>query len=278
MSGLNFGRTSGPIDLVFLHATGFCALTYRHTLAPLGPEHRVVAFDLRGHGHTTLPARAWALTHWYGYASDVVAAICQLSDGHPPPRVIAGHSMGGTVALLALALNPSIASALLLIDPAVVPPRMRRMLMLPFAPRLMRTRIPIARSALRRRAEFPTASEVLKNYQGRGAFKTWLPGFLEDYVEGGFAARDDGTVSLRCAPIWESATFTSHRHDLRKALLALSVPAHLLVAEHGSTSARAVPMLREYAPALKIEVVAGSSHFIPMERPELVRERVLGLM
>ena len=63
MAGWNFGRASGPIDVVFLHATGFCAYTYRTLLAPLGPKRRAVALDLRGHGLTTLPAHALTLTH-----------------------------------------------------------------------------------------------------------------------------------------------------------------------------------------------------------------------
>ena len=278
IAGLNFGRAGGPIDLVFLHATGFCALTYRRLLQPLGPERRAVALDLRGHGHTTLPARAAALTHWHTYAEDVVGAVRQLSAGQPAPGLIAGHSMGATVALLALAAEPSLANALLMIDPAMVPPRIRRWLLLPFAPDLLRRRLPIARSAQRRRPQFPACDEALAAYRGRGAFKTWLPGFLEDYVEGGFARRADGSVVLRCSPAWESATFAAHRHDLRAALRALKVPARVLVAEHGSICTRALPVIRECAPAVAIETVPASTHFIPMERPEVVRERILEML
>ena len=278
VAGLNFGRASGPIDLVFLHATGFCALTYRRLLEPLGPRRRVVALDLRGHGRTTLPARAATLTHWYTYARDVVGAVRQLAADQPPPRLIAGHSLGGTVALLALAAEPRLAAGLVMIDPAMVPTRWRRWLLLPFAPRVLSRRLPIARSASRRRPQFPSNEEVLASYRGRGAFRTWLPGFLEDYVEDGFARRADGSVALRCSPAWESATFAAHRHDLRAALRALRVPALMLVAEHGSTSAPMVPEVRACAPAARIETIPGSTHFLPMERPELVRERILGLL
>jgi hypothetical protein len=45
LAGLNFGRAQGPIDLVFLHATGFNALTYRQLLQPLADRFRVVALD-----------------------------------------------------------------------------------------------------------------------------------------------------------------------------------------------------------------------------------------
>ena len=77
----------------------------------------------------------------------VVAAIRQLSAGHPAPRLIGGHSLGGTVALLALQADPGIAQSLLMVDPAMVPTKMRRLMLLPFAPHVFRRRIPIARSA-----------------------------------------------------------------------------------------------------------------------------------
>lgn len=278
MAALNFGRGSGPVDVVFLHATGFCALTYRRLLETLGPERRVVAFDLRGHGHTTLPARPARLTSWHTYADDVIEAVRHLSADHGAPRLIAGHSMGGTVSLLALSRDPQLAGALLMIDPAMVPSQLRRLLLLPFAPRIWARRMPLALGASRRRAEFPATEEVLASYSGRGAFRTWLPGFLEDYVEDGFVRRADGSVALRCSPSWESATFTAQRHDLLAAMRALRVPAHLVMAERGSTSARALPTLRAHAPALTYETVPGSTHFVPMEKPELIRERMLGML
>lgn len=278
MAGLNFGRTEGPIDLVFLHANGFCAHTYRQLLEPLGPDLRVIALDQRGHGLSTLPARPAALTTWNTYARDTVATLRKLCAGLPPLRLIAGHSMGSVVSMLALRMDPSLARALLMVDPPIVLPHTRRLLLLPFGPRVWRRRMPLARGAERRRSRFASKEEVLNNYRGRGAFKSWLPGFLEGYVEDGFIEQPDGSVVLSCAPAWEAASFAAQRHDLREAMRALKVPGRMLVAEHGSTSARGIPMLHACAPTMTAEVVPGTSHFIPMERPELVRARMLELM
>lgn len=280
LSALNFGRAHGPIDLVFLHATGFCAQVYRHLIDRLGPDMRTVALDLRGHGHTTLPAHPFRLTGWDVHARDVSAAIRHLRrDGDlPPPRLIAGHSMGGASALLALGRDPEVARALLLIDPALIPRRINRLMQLPFVPHLMRNRIPIARNAGKRRADFPDRAAVLQSYRGRGAFKTWLPGFLEDYVEGGFVDKPATGVTLRCTPAWEAATFAAHRHDIHGALRSLRVPVRMLAAEHGSISMREPHLLQASAPGLAIEVLPGTTHFIPMEKPELVVERMLQMM
>jgi len=278
VAALNFGRAHGPIDILFLHATGFCAHTYRRLLEPLDGALRAVALDLRGHGHTTLPANPARLAHWHGYADDVIRTLERLTDAEPRTRLIAGHSLGGTVALLAATRAPRLAGALLMIDPAMVLPWMRRWLLLPFGPRLLRRRLPIAKSAARRRSDFPALHEVRASYDGRGAFRSWLPGFLDDYLEDAFERRSDGSVALRCTPAWEAATFCAHRHDLQAALRTLAIPARMLVAEQHSTSARILPLLPGLAPELIAEPVPGSTHFIPMEQPELVRERMLSLL
>jgi pimeloyl-ACP methyl ester carboxylesterase len=278
LSGLNFSRSEGPIDVTFLHATGFSASTYRQLLEPLGPDLRVVAFDLRGHGHTSLPTHPKRLVNWYQYADDVIHALTQLGDGKPSTRLIAGHSLGGTVALLAQARHPSLAKGLLMIDPAMILPRLRRWLMMPFGPRLLQRRLPIARGAARRRASFPNLHEVLASYSKRDAFRSWLPGFLDDYINDAFAQRADGSVTLRCDPAWESATFCAHRHDLAHALKQLRAPARMMVAERQSTSARILPFLNDWAPSVQVEQVVGSSHFIPMEQPELVRSHMLQML
>src|SRR5579875_3441678 len=50
MAALDFGDASRPVDVVFLHANGFNAMTYRSILAPLSLSLRIVALDQRGHG------------------------------------------------------------------------------------------------------------------------------------------------------------------------------------------------------------------------------------
>ena len=56
VAALEFGAAERPVDLVFVHANGFNARTYRSILAPLADGWRILAVDQRGHGATTLPA------------------------------------------------------------------------------------------------------------------------------------------------------------------------------------------------------------------------------
>ncbi len=48
-------NAAAPLDLIFLHATGFNAETYRPLLAPLSENHHIVAIDQRGHGLNEAP-------------------------------------------------------------------------------------------------------------------------------------------------------------------------------------------------------------------------------
>ena len=56
MAVLDFGDLARPVDLIFVHANGFNAYTYRSLLQPLSGALRIWAPDLRGHGRTGLPA------------------------------------------------------------------------------------------------------------------------------------------------------------------------------------------------------------------------------
>ncbi len=85
LSVLRWGRGEGPPDLIFLHATGFNALTYDPLLAPLAETAAVAAIDQRGHGLSTLPADPSGLIDWWPYARDLVAVLDRwVPEGAPP--------------------------------------------------------------------------------------------------------------------------------------------------------------------------------------------------
>lgn len=260
---LAWGPADRPADIVFSHANGFNALTYRSILAPLGEEGlRVLAVDQRGHGWSRLSADAEGRTSWTPLADDLLAVLDALKIENV---VLAGHSMGGTISLFAAAREPSRCKALALFDPVIMA---REMLALAQQGRLSET--PLAQGALRRRAVFPDKAAVVASYTGKGAFKTWSPQMLADYVEAGFWERADGQVELACAPAWEASNFSTHAHDPWEAFRESRCPIRILKAETGSTcSAVEGPLTADGR--IRIETVPGTSHFLPMEVPERVR-------
>jgi hypothetical protein len=132
---------------------------------------------------------------------------------------------------------------------------------------------PMILGARRRRAEFPSRAAAVASYAGRGAFRTWPQNVLADYVEAGFRDTPDGGVTLACAPSWEASGFAAHGHDPWDALRRSECPIDIVRAETGSTfhidGAEAVAPDR-----IRVTAAPGSTHFIPMEFPALIRSRL----
>jgi len=265
MAILDFGPPERSCDLIFLHANGFNALTYRQILAPLADRFRILAVDQRGHGGSTLPAVAEGRDDWGDFREDLLALLATLN---AKGVVLAGHSMGGATCLGAAARAPDAAGRLVLFDPVIMPPGAVAQAKAggPIHSRLID-------GARRRRAEFPNRGAALHAYGARAAFSTWRPDMLADYVEDGFRELPDGGVRLACEPAWEASTFAAQANDPWADFADAEVPIEILKAERDSTC-----RTDEAGPALtadgrvNIVTVRGTGHFLPMERPELATE------
>jgi pimeloyl-ACP methyl ester carboxylesterase len=261
MAYLDFGPDDRPVDLVFSHANGFNARTYRTLLAPLASDLRILAIDLRGHGETALPADPEAHGGWNMFRDDLLAFLDTVVDG---PVALAGHSMGGTSSLLAAAHSPDRVRALGLLDPVIFDSAIGSR---------GTDASPLYLGARRRRAEFPSKEAAYEAYLGRGAFRSWAPEQLADYVEAGFRPTGDGQVTLACAPFWEAASYATHNYDPFRAFRDSRCPVRILRAEADSTCHLEGHEAELTATGrIAVETVPGTSHFLPMERPDLARD------
>lgn len=268
MATFEFGCVDRPIDLVFLHANGFNALTYRAILASLADEMRVLAIDQRGHGATTLATRLEGRSNWHDFRDDLLALLNRLD----LERVIlAGHSMGGTTSLLAAAEEPERVRRLVLFEPVILPPgppmKLGEASILHAA---------LIEGALRRRRIFPDRAVALDAYLGRGAFATWPAEMVADFVSGGFRDLPDGEVALACDPAWEASSYASQDHDPWQALRRSRRPIRILRAERGSTC-RVDGRIEQLTASglISVETVPGTTHFLPMERPDVARDALV---
>lgn len=261
MAYLDFGPPERAPDLVFLHANGFNARAYRTILAPLAGELRILAPDHRGHGATTLPTDR-PRASWNDIKDDLLAFLDAVGVGRV---ALGGHSMGGCASLLAAGERPRQVRALALFDPVIVPP-------VRVTASGEAAGSPLVQGALRRRRTFPSRTAVVEAYRGRGAFRTWTEAMLEDYVEAGFIDEPDGTVTLACTPEWEVSNYVNQAHDSWSAFERSICPIHILRAEQGSTC-RIEDRLEALTAGgrIRVETVPGTTHFLPMERPDLVR-------
>ncbi len=271
-SGIAFGDPVRPIDVLFLHATGFNAITYQSILEPLGARMHAAAVDLRGHGRSRLPANPRKLKSWNKFRDDVIQLLEKTA---PEGAVLGGHSMGATVALLVAGKRPDLVKGLVLVDPVLMRRAMYRAYNIPIVNMLIRKNA-LSKGALRRRRDFGSPGEAADQLRGRGAFKTWRAPFLDDYVVDGVLRQDDGSYSLSCTPEWESAVFAAHRYRPWAAVRRLRkkrIPIVILQAEKDSTSSPDTDArIHKIRPDAAVTRVPGTTHFVPMERPYVVRD------
>lgn len=103
---------SGESPIVFVHGWSCDHTFFAPQTEHFSPTHRCVSVDLRGHRGLDAPTGSATIpTH----AADVVG-LCEALGIERP--VIAGHSMGGCIALEMAAQNPALPAALVLVDPA----------------------------------------------------------------------------------------------------------------------------------------------------------------
>lgn len=260
------------VTVHFAHATGFNAETYAMLLDDLDTSISAYLMDARGHGRSTAAADPRTLRSWRPYRDDLEAFVETL----PQPLVLGGHSMGATVSMELAAARPDLVRGLVLIDPVFAPPAQIPLLALARAFRLSERIVPIAQMAARRRMEFPSRQAAVENYVGKGPFRTWPREWIEHYVEGGTVDNDDGTVRLSCDRAWESRTFAMATVNPYRALRKLRCPITLFARKQSAqpfTRASREAFMR-CRPETRLLVLEDATHFMAMERPEVVVEEL----
>lgn len=279
MQSIDFGNPALEMAALWLHATGFNAMTYQSMLAPLGLRTRVTALDMRGHGRTTLEADPKKMKSWHTYRDDVIAF---LERNATKPVVLGGHSMGGCVALLVAGKRPDLVKGLVLVDPVILS---RRLYFLKHALPFLVGGNAMAKTARKRRAEYKSQAAARHAWSGKTAFKSWREPFLDDYVMDGLKRVDhnphdstDQTWRLSCEPAWEAATFAGQRNRPWHALSKVKkhrLPVVILRPDiQPVMSDKVADMVVAKYPDLVLKDRPNTSHFHPMEAPYEVRDEL----
>jgi pimeloyl-ACP methyl ester carboxylesterase len=264
------GADKAPL-LHWAHATGFNASTYQRLLAPLATRMEVLALDMRGHGFSGAAAEPKKLKSWDRYRDDLVAFI----DALDRPLYLAGHSAGAVASIGAAVQRPDKVLGLVLVEPVLMNRYWGAVLGL-LKMLGQGGRIGLAKGAARRRSIFPDRQAALESYRGRGAFKSWPGGWLADYLEGGLRRRPDGQLELCCAPAWEARSFSVFAHNVWPCIARVRCPVSLLAGRHTlSLDAASIRHFKHKQPGARVEILPRASHFLPMEYPRRVREKIL---
>ena len=254
---------SGP-QAHLLHANGFCAGTYSPFVRYLLDDLHVIASDVRGHGGSDLPDIK-PIRHWNIFADDLKTLIEQIMS---PPIIAIGHSLGAVTTYIAAATYPRLFSCIILLDPPIFPPRL---LQLVAAMKWLGLggKIPLAKTARRRRKTFQSKKEALKRFaSGRGIFKSWSQEFVEAYLECGLLEKDAETAILKCDPELEAQIFESIPLDVWKYAEKILCPVLAVRGEHSDTfKVDAAERLKRKISDYELAVIADAGHFVPMGKP-----------
>ncbi len=103
---------SGDQTIIFIHGLGSYLKAWQKNIEGLKGQYRCIAIDLPGYGKSSKIAHSGKMTF---YAEVVKALIDKLNLKNV---VLAGHSMGGQIAMVAAINYPETIQKLILVDPA----------------------------------------------------------------------------------------------------------------------------------------------------------------
>lgn len=260
------------VPVLLAHATGFHARCWDAVCRALGNAARLIAMDLRGHGASTKEGPFG----WEQFGTDVAAFVKALD---LRGVIGVGHSMGGHAVIQAAAQHPARFAKLLLVDPVVFSPAQCAAWSPGFP---SAERHPVAR----RRNAWRSPEEMFERFVRRHPFRLWRPDVLMDYCRHGLRAVDDAFV-LACPPLVEASIYMgSGGHDIGEIIAALPHPVVVLRAragrrEPGTLDFSASPTWPELAAAFphgRDVHLPDLTHFIPMQRPDLVAAHIRCLL
>jgi pimeloyl-ACP methyl ester carboxylesterase len=109
-------RSGAAQTILLIHGAGMSARSWTHQLLGLSASLQVLAIDLPGHGASD-PITDASLN---GYTDAVCALLTSLGVG---PVFVAGHSLGGSVALALAARRPELVKGLVLLSSCAKAPQ-----------------------------------------------------------------------------------------------------------------------------------------------------------
>ena len=258
----DWGGSGAPTLLA--HPTGFHGRVWAPVAERLVPAgRRVWSFDFRGHGDSFAPRPDADAYSWDGFASDALAVVDHLGVSGRDDFVACGHSKGGAALLLGEARRAGTYPRIWAFEPIMFPSE--------YAPApAPAENFPLARSARKRRNEWPSREAAYDAYASKPPLNVMTPESLRAYVEYGLRDRGDGVFELKCAPDVEARVYSMA--PANGAWTALTyVHARVLVA-CGETSTDIGPGLAqriaERLPHGALEAWPARGHFGPQQDPD----------
>jgi len=235
---LQWGEQGTPV--IFVHgltANAFCFQAFADDLAR---DHRVFAYDLRGRGDSDKPESGYNIPI---HAADLAELIDELGLDRP---VVAGHSLGGFIALYFAAHYPQKLSKLVLIDAGASPPWKTT----EEQPAWLNT------SINRLGTVVPSFEEYVQRLKAAPFMGPYWNRYFDRYFEHDVRRRNDGTVVSKN---YREGVLEDNKHQLSEYLPKeqwkdVTVPTLFMRAGQGLFSDSDQLLSEEYAASLQREI------------------------
>ena len=239
-------KGEGP-PVVLVHALGGTVHAWYGVIENLALHHHVVALDLRGHGRSDSGRSAISIA---SYADDVRALIEALE---LPAVTLVGHSLGTLVAQHLAATRPELVDQLVLVGGISY-----------FEPP--------TKDAYAKRAEMVEADGM------DALVDDWLPGAiaprtaaespqLVGLLREMFLRNDPSSYAKACRALAKAPAIAREQ---------IGQPTLLVVGDHDrSTPIAMTEELHREIPVSLVRVVAGASHWVPLEQPDALAAAIL---
>jgi 3-oxoadipate enol-lactonase len=248
---LQYATAGDGAPVVFIHGFGLDSNMWDPQWAAFAKRHRVIRYDMRGYGGSSVPEGP------YSHTEDLLALIDFLG-AHPAHLV--GLSLGGRVALRVAAQHPEAVRSLTLADPALdghiwTEDWLQRWRSMTDAAK--RGDLSAAKKLWREHILFAPAN-------AKQPLADLLREMIDRYSGWHLRYPDPGT-----AP----------QTPIAQMLPSISIPTLVMVGERDLPDFQAIARrLGEELPQVELQTIAGSGHMSNMEAPQVFNDLVLGFL
>jgi pimeloyl-ACP methyl ester carboxylesterase len=247
-STLFYTAAGAGTPVVLVHGWTADSIDYSWLIPLLQNHFRVIAYDLRGYGHS-------ALADGYGMDRqlDDLTAVIERVAGEP--SLVVGHSLGGAIASSMAVERPERLLGVVVLDASYAADEMGRA-------RVEGTREQLA-------GEHP--SEVVKSwFLSQASFTVQTPEWLRTLVLRRVDSVSPAMIRAGFAAVWDHAPI-AFRPESDRYLARRAVP--VLVVHRNAASAAYEETTFQH-PASRAVVLSGGGHWIQVERPEDVNAAI----
>lgn len=238
---------SGPA-VVLLHGMGSCADDWMLQFPALAGRATALAVDLRGHGRTEAPPGSWTIADMAGDVAGLLAEL-DIAAAHA-----VGLSLGGLVAQALAIDHPERVRSLVLVNTfaRLRPQGLRGWIY------LLTRAVALLTGGVERQAEVVAA------------------GVFPHPEQAQMRRRAAERLKANDPAAYRAAMRAVLRFDSRPDLARIHVPTLVVAgADDTTVSLAAKRALADGIPGAQLEVIPGSGHATPLDRPEVFNELVL---